>query len=158
MPNQELQCPFCPKTSSRGTGLASHIRGAHPSRYAGWSRSRKGATKTQAESPSKGPETTGGLKEAIAQLELQRAAIERALAALREIDGIAPQASAAEPVAPAARRGRPPKAKGKGRLSPEGRARLVAAMKRRWAAKKAAGGSPVTKKAPAKRGRPKKSA
>ena len=109
MPNQELQCPFCPKTSSRGTGLASHIRGAHPSQYAGWSRSRKGVTKARVQSSSKGTGITGGLKDAIEQLEAQRVAIERALAALREIDGIAP-------VAPAARRGRPPKAKRKGCL------------------------------------------
>jgi hypothetical protein len=156
MPNQELQCPFCPKTSSRGTGLASHIRGAHPSQYAGWSRSRKGVTKARVQSSSKGTGITGGLKDAIEQLEAQRVAIERALAALREIDGIAP-------VAPAARRGRPPKAKRKGwlspgRLSPEGRARLIAAQKKRWAGKKAAAASPATKKTPAKRGRPKKSA
>jgi len=96
------------------------------------------------------------LKDAIAQLEAQRASIERAISALREIDGITP--SAARPVAPAVRRGRPPQAKRKGHLSPEGRARLVAAQKKRWAEKKAASASPTAAKAPAKRGRPKKSA
>ena len=155
MPNQPLQCPFCPKTSSRGTGLASHIRGAHPTRYASWSRSRKSVTNTQLQSSSNGAEITGGLKDAIAQLEAQRASIERAILALREIDGIT--SSAAEPVTPAVRRG-PPKAKRKGRLSPEGRARLVAAQKKRWAEKKAASASLAATKAPAKRGRPKKSA
>jgi hypothetical protein len=96
------------------------------------------------------------LRDAIAQLEAQRASIERAILALREIDGIT--SSAAEPVTPAVRRGSPPKAKRKGRLSPEGRARLVAAQKKRWAEKKAASASLAATKAPAKRGRPKKSA
>ncbi|MEP6714161.1 MAG: hypothetical protein ABJC09_01225 [Terriglobia bacterium] len=76
---------------------------------------------------------TGGLKEVVAQLERQSAAIDKALTALRELDG----ASAAEPAAenPA---GRPAKGrKRKSRMSPEGRARLIAALKRRWASKKA---------------------
>jgi hypothetical protein len=86
------------------------------------------------------------LQDVIARLEAQHAAIERALSALREVDGIA-----APPAAPAAAAPGPPaKAKRKGRLSPEGRARLVAALKKRWAAKKAQAASP------AKRGRPKK--
>jgi hypothetical protein len=38
MPYQELKCPFCPKTSSRGTGLASHIRFAHPKQYRKWAK------------------------------------------------------------------------------------------------------------------------
>ena len=100
----------------------------------------------------------GGLKDAIAQLEQQHAAIERALAALREIDGIAALPAAPGPVAPARGRGRPRKAKRKDRLSPEGRASLSAALKKRWAAKKAAAASQAVTKAPAKRGRPKKSA
>src|SRR5580704_18132445 len=41
MPKQDLQCPFCPKTSSRGTGLASHIRGLHPRQYSKWKKDRK---------------------------------------------------------------------------------------------------------------------
>jgi hypothetical protein len=93
------------------------------------------------------------VRDVIAQLELQRAAIERALSALREVEGIAAQPVAA---APAARRGRPPKASREGRLSPEGRARLIAALKTRWAAKKAA--AAATTNPPVKRGRPKKSA
>ena len=36
MPQQELKCPFCPKTSSRGTGLASHIRSSHAKQYRRW--------------------------------------------------------------------------------------------------------------------------
>ena len=144
MPNQELQCPFCPKTSSRGTGLASHIRGAHPKQYAGWSRDRKRGGKTGAvHSSSKATEAAGGLQDVIARLESQRASIERALSALREVDGLSTAPAAAAP-------GPPVKAKRKGRLSPDGRARLVAALKKRWAAKKAQAASP------AKRGRPKK--
>ena len=87
MPDQELQCPFCPKTSSRGTGLASHIRGAHPSHYAGWSRSRKGVQKTRVSaSPWKRSELAGGLQGIVARLEQQKSAIDRALSALRELE------------------------------------------------------------------------
>lgn len=83
----------------------------------------------------------------IASLEQQRAAIERALAALREVSGGA---------APAAKRGpgRPPKsgAKPKRVLSPEGRARIIAATKRRWAAvRKAQGLAPKKQTAKKKR-------
>jgi hypothetical protein len=79
---------------------------------------------------------TNGLKEVIKGLEKQKTAIERALAALREVDGTAvesvPLASAAAP----ARRGRP--AKRKGGMTPEGRKRLSEALKKRWAVKRAA--------------------
>lgn len=94
-------------------------------------------------------------KEIIKQLELQQAAIGKALAALREVEGLE---------APAAAKTEAPKATTKGRkrsrLSAEGRARLVAALKARWAAKKAAeSGSGGGKKATGKkRGRPKKTA
>jgi hypothetical protein len=74
------------------------------------------------------------LQDVIARLEAQYAAIERALSALREVDGIAAPPAASAAAAP----GPPVKAKRKGRLSPEGRARLVAALKKRWAAKKRA--------------------
>jgi hypothetical protein len=79
-----------PKTSSRGTGLASHIRGAHPKQYSGWSRSRKTAQKAEGSNgPSpKGVAMAGGLSEIIARLERQKTAIEQALTALREIEGI----------------------------------------------------------------------
>src|SRR5580704_16198780 len=76
---------------------------------------------------------TNGLKEVIKGLEKQKTAIERALAALREVDGTAVESapSAAGPV----RRGR---AKRKGGMTPEGRRRLSEALKKRWAVKRAA--------------------
>jgi hypothetical protein len=85
----------------------------------------------------------------ISQLEKQRDAIDRALAALREVEGGS---------APAKRRGRPPaqkKSVAKRVLSPEGRAKISEAAKRRWAdlkksAKKATRKS--AKKAAAKKG------
>lgn len=83
MPKQNLQCPFCPKTSSRGTGLASHIRGAHPQQYPGWSKSRRPAQRG-----ATGASAPGGLTGVIASLEQRRSAIERALSALREIDAV----------------------------------------------------------------------
>lgn len=130
MAQLELQCPFCSKTSSRGTGLASHIRGTHRAQYASW---QKGRGKTPLPTASKsGPKTAtqatgtgGGLKEVIAQLEQQHGAIVRALAALRGMEGSVNSDSAAP-------------AKKKRGMTPEGRARLIAALKRRWAAKKKA--------------------
>jgi hypothetical protein len=95
MPKQKLQCPFCLKTSSRGTGLASHIRGAHPKQYSGWSRSRKSVQKADVGNSSpKVVEMAGGLSDIIARLERQKTAIERALAALREVEGTAEPVSA----------------------------------------------------------------
>jgi hypothetical protein len=136
----DLQCPFCPKTSSRGTGLASHIRGAHPKQYAGWSKARKSGGPVPAAIPS--PATaTFGFGDIVAQLEQQRDAIAAALTALRAIGGAAAPAEA--PVA--APKGAA-QAKRKRQLSPEGRERLIAALKRRWAKAKGKG----------KRGRPKK--
>ena len=41
MPNpkqQNLQCPFCAATSTRGTGLSAHIRAKHPKQYKKWNR------------------------------------------------------------------------------------------------------------------------
>ena len=79
---------------------------------------------------------TNGLKEVIKRLEQQRTAIERALTALREVDGTGAEASPETGVAPvAAKRGR--KAKRKGGMTPEGRKRLSEALKKRWAAKRA---------------------
>ena len=75
---------------------------------------------------------TNGLNEVIEKLEQQREAIERALLALREVGG----AAASVPVpAPATRPGR---AKRKGGMTPEGRKRLSEALRKRWAAKRAA--------------------
>ncbi|MDQ1474683.1 MAG: hypothetical protein QOJ99_6163 [Bryobacterales bacterium] len=81
----------------------------------------------------------GGLKGIISSLEHQKNAIEMALTALRAVEGLGFENSAETP-------GAMPKA----RVTAEGRERLSAAMKKRWAAKRAA---PA-----AKRGRPKKSA
>lgn len=79
---------------------------------------------------------TNGLKEVIKRLEQQRTAIERALTALREVDGTAAETSPETSMAPvAAKRGR--KAKHKGGMTPEGRKRLSEALKKRWAAKRA---------------------
>ena len=82
------------------------------------------------------------LNEVIKKLEQQRTGIERALAALREIEGPAAVAPAVAPV-----RGRPRKTKRKGGMTPEGRKRLSEALKARWAAKKADSAAPA---APAK--------
>jgi hypothetical protein len=89
MPKEELQCPFCPRTSSRGTGLASHIRGAHPKQYESWSRARKGVKKTarKAAVAHKPTESAAGFGDIVASLERQRDAIESALAALRAAGG-----------------------------------------------------------------------
>ena len=65
----------------------------------------------------------------IAELEHQKAAIDRAITALREIAGplaIVPATVEGKTTSP------------KRHLSPEGRKRIIAATKRRWAAKKAA--------------------
>jgi hypothetical protein len=91
------------------------------------------------------------LNEVIRKLEQQRAGIDRALAALREIEG--PVAEVATPAAStvSASPARGPKAKRKGGMTPEGRRRLSEALRARWAAKKA--DTPVvaaTSAAPAK--------
>jgi hypothetical protein len=71
----------------------------------------------------------------INQLEQRRSGIARALAALRAVG----EGGATSPRRP----GRPKKSEGapgktKRKLSPEGRARIIAALKKRWAAKKKA--------------------
>jgi hypothetical protein len=77
---------------------------------------------------------TEGFGSIVAQLEHQKTAIEQALAALREIEGVvAPAATASPSSAPAKRRGRP-KGSGLNRRS-EG-------QKKRWAAKKAVVAAP----------------
>lgn len=70
----------------------------------------------------------------ITQLERQKTAIEQALSALRNIDGIAETAPAPTSTGPAKR---------KGGMTPAGRRRLSEALKKRWAAKKAAASSPA---------------
>lgn len=71
--------------------------------------------------------------------EPQKAGIERALAALREVDGGANSDEGSG--APATR---------KGGISPEGKRRLIAALKKGWAAKKVAAqdGTPVRCRSP----------
>jgi hypothetical protein len=76
----------------------------------------------------KGELSLNGFDSLIAQLDQQRAAINKALTALRDVDGTAP-AETKPAEAPAAR---------KGGMTPEGKLRLVAALKKRWAAKKRA--------------------
>jgi hypothetical protein len=76
----------------------------------------------------------------IDRLERQKAAIERALAALREVD--APPTAAQPANSPAAR---------KGGMTPAGRRRLSAALKKRWAAKKAAEAAPAPEPSKPKR-------
>ena len=87
---------------------------------------------------------TDGLTSIIAQLERQKAGIERALAALREAEGAATSDEAASAAATR-----------KGGMTPEGKKRLIKALKKRWAARKAAAqeasGDAASKETPARR-------
>jgi hypothetical protein len=74
---------------------------------------------------------TDSLNGVIKQLERQKTAIERALTALRGIEGTLPALPVSAP------------AKRKGGMTPAGRRRLSAALKKRWAAKKAAEAGPA---------------
>jgi len=75
---------------------------------------------------------TEGLKGIIAQLERQKVAIEKALAALREVDGIeAPAPPAPVASSPATRKS-----------NASARRRRSEGQKKRWAAKKAAEATP----------------
>jgi hypothetical protein len=80
-----------------------------------------------------------GLASIIERLERQRAGIDKALAALRDVDGT--ETSEATPEAPATR---------KRGMTPEGKKRLITALKKRWALKKAeseaAEGLPVNRR------------
>jgi hypothetical protein len=68
----------------------------------------------------------------ISQLERQKAAIEKAIAALREVSGLpVKQSNARKPTT-----SKPPARKH--HISPEGRERIAEATRRRWAAKRAA--------------------
>lgn len=75
----------------------------------------------------------GGLNDVIARLEEQKSSIERALSALREIEGSEVQRREENTPAP-----RKVRAKRKRLITPEGRKRLAEAMKRRWAVKRTA--------------------
>lgn len=77
-----------------------------------------------------------GFSSIITQLERQKAAIEKALAALHSLDGSLPEQAAA-----------PAPAKRKGGMTPEGKQRLIAALKKRWAAKKRAAAAAPAKPA-----------
>jgi hypothetical protein len=74
------------------------------------------------------------IKDIIKRLQQQGSAIERAIAALRELEG-QPASAPATPSAPAKSNGAVPR----GSISDAGRRRLAAAMKARWAVKKRAG-------------------
>jgi DNA-binding protein HU-beta len=81
----------------------------------------------------------------INQLERQKTAIDRALAALQGIEGIPAPGVGAPASTPATR---------KGGMTPAGRRRLSAALKKRWAAKKAAEVEPAaTLEVPARKGK-----
>jgi hypothetical protein len=78
------------------------------------------------------------VQQIISDLERQRAAIERAIAALREITG------SAVPTAKPPSSGAAKKA-GRG-ISPEGKARIAEAQRQRWAAKRKAAAPAASKK------------
>lgn len=137
MTTQNLQCPYCPKTSTRGTGLASHIRGVHSDQYSSWSANRKAGVTVSTARPVASPSTgnfSGGMALIIRSLEQQKAAIDRALLAL---EGLSLETAAApkeaSPQAP-----HPTTTRRKGGMTEEGRQRLADSMKRRWAAKRTA--------------------
>lgn len=77
------------------------------------------------------------LRNIIADLERQKAAIENALAALRDVSGTEAPKRRGRPPGSGAKRGpgRPPKKQV--RFTDAGRQRLAEAMKQRWAAKRA---------------------
>ena len=72
------------------------------------------------------------LREIVRRLEQQKAAIDRALAALRESD--ASEGTSEQPSSQATRKRAP--AKRRRGLTPEGRARLAESMRQRWALKR----------------------
>ena len=84
-----------------------------------------------------------GVEQIISELEQQREAIERAISALRQVEGTPATGG------PLKRRGRPPGQKG--HMSPEGRARIAEATRKRWADKRAAEAA-AAKKTHGKRG------
>jgi hypothetical protein len=83
------------------------------------------------------------LNEVIKKLEQQRLGIERALAALRDLESPGPETPAAAAV-PVTRGPRKPKRKGG--MTPEGRRRLSEALKARWAAKRVGSDAPAKTK------------
>jgi len=86
------------------------------------------------------------LNDVIKKLEQQKIGIERALAALREIEGPGLETAAvpmAAAPAPAPAPAGPVKAKRPGGMTAEGRKRLSEALKARWAAKKVGPAAPA---------------
>jgi hypothetical protein len=97
------------------------------------------------------------IAKAISQLERQRATIDHAIAALREVEALTPTAHASSPGP--SKPGK--KTAAKRRMSAEGRKRISEAAKKRWAEKRAAEAAPPAKTGPstrktARRGRAKK--
>ena len=78
------------------------------------------------------------VQQIISDLERQRAAIERAIAALREITGSAVPTAKPPAAGVAKKAGRT--------ISPEGKARIAEAQRKRWAAKRKAETPPALKK------------
>ena len=90
------------------------------------------------------------IERVISRLESQRASIDKALAALRDLDAAKPAAAAGAVAAP--KPGEKPKVKRKkSRLSPEGRQRIIDAAKKRWAEKNAADAAKGAKSAAKKK-------
>jgi hypothetical protein len=75
----------------------------------------------------------------ISRLERQRTALERAISALREMEGVQATAKAGTAASPA----RGPR---KSRLSAAGRRRIAEAARKRWAEKRAADAAAAKKK------------
>jgi hypothetical protein len=90
------------------------------------------------------------ISNAIAELQHQKEVIDRALLALRGMGAANHQKHAANNSGPSVSR--------KHRLSAEGRARIAAAAKRRWAQKRAAQNGAAQKPGPAKKAAPAKKA
>jgi hypothetical protein len=91
---------------------------------------------------------TDSLKDIIRKLEYQRTAIDKALTALHQIDGTDLESGSAASTAAAS--GAAIIVARKGGMTPEGRRRLSEALRKRWAAKRAASGH-VSAGRPAKR-------
>lgn len=80
----------------------------------------------------------------ITQLERQKAGIDKAITALREVSGLPGQSSIASKAAKS-------KTPVKRYISPEGRRRIAEATRKRWAAKRAADKAAAKKAQPAKK-------
>jgi hypothetical protein len=85
---------------------------------------------------------TNSLTEIMSKLEQQKGAIERALSALRDVDGSSMVSEVPVASKPAAKT----RAKRKGGMTAEGRKRLSEALKQRWAAKRASAAAATVKK------------